>query len=666
MVAWRFAPGDRASLARPVRGADLWGAVFPTLCGALTSEVTRRAPAHSDVSAPQSLRSEAPGRVIGEARAAEPRRPGQWSAWSPPPTPWMPPRSPRRAQPCSSPRATGSPGSRTTSSPRPTGAGSRADRLRLRHQPVRPHPSGQPARDAHAALRRRRDPPPRPRRRPPALVGRLRPVPPGAGRHRPARGPSTSASRSTAVPAPPGSSAANWARALQGAAAGGAGAARRRGARRQPDPDVHLRRLRRADPAGHARAAPHIDAILGRYRTRQRRRMPRPRTRVPARRPRTTAARRSATSPTSRTAPAAARTPPRSPGTTTPRPRLTYVCDDGFTETVLLRELPPRQARVEGRLADALGLRGRRLRALGRRPPVAGLELRRGWPDRAGGVRRRAADRPDVRLRRHQRHGEDEQLAAAPSRSRSGRSAIMEAPLLRWLYARRRPNQAITVAFDQEVQRLYDEWDALSRKHRAGAELPAGDVAGYSRAAPAPRPAPWRRPRTRSPYRTLASVADVTTGDPAQTLRILRDSDPADPVTTLDEVRPRLDRAATWVPPTFLPSSAPTYATSPTPHCWPRSTTAARGAAAARRRARRALVAGRPDDAGLRRPQGAGRAARRRHADAGAQGRPAGPSSRCSTGCSSAARPGPGCPPCCSPSAPTGSARLLAARLTGR
>ena len=40
----------------------------------------------------------------------------------------------------------------------------------------------------------------------------------------------------------------------------------------------------------------------------------------------------------------------------------------------------------------------------------------------------------------------------------------MEAPLLRWLYARRRPNQSFKVAFDQEIQRLYDEWDALTRK----------------------------------------------------------------------------------------------------------------------------------------------------------------------------------------------------------
>ena len=41
---------------------------------------------------------------------------------------------------------------------------------------------------------------------------------------------------------------------------------------------------------------------------------------------------------------------------------------------------------------------------------------------------------------------------------------VMEAPLLRWLYARRRPNQSFDVAFGPELQRLYDEWDALDRK----------------------------------------------------------------------------------------------------------------------------------------------------------------------------------------------------------
>jgi lysyl-tRNA synthetase class 1 len=50
------------------------------------------------------------------------------------------------------------------------------------------------------------------------------------------------------------------------------------------------------------------------------------------------------------------------------------------------------------------------------------------------------------------------------------------------------------------------------------------------------------------PYRTLASIVDITTGDEAQVLRILRDLDPENhPVDRLDEVRPRLDCARAWV-----------------------------------------------------------------------------------------------------------------------
>jgi lysyl-tRNA synthetase class 1 len=121
---------------------------------------------------------------------------------------------------------------------------------------------------------------------------------------------------------------------------------------------------------------------------------------------------------------------------------------------------------------------------------------------------------------------------------------IMEEPLLRWLYARRRPQQAFTVAFDQEIQRLYDEWDAVERKVADGSASEL-DATSYDRAV---RTAVGELPRTPRalPYRTLASVADITTGDPEQTLRILSDLDPARPLGSLDEVRPRLDRARRW------------------------------------------------------------------------------------------------------------------------
>ncbi|MET7510772.1 lysine--tRNA ligase [Streptomyces albidoflavus] len=122
---------------------------------------------------------------------------------------------------------------------------------------------------------------------------------------------------------------------------------------------------------------------------------------------------------------------------------------------------------------------------------------------------------------------------------------IMEPQLLRWLYARRRPNQSFKIAFDQEIQRLYDEWDKLEAKVAEGAALPA-DAAAHSRAAATAAGELPRTPRP-LPYRTLASVADITAGAEDQTLRILSELDPARPITALDEVRPRLDRAEAWI-----------------------------------------------------------------------------------------------------------------------
>ena len=127
---------------------------------------------------------------------------------------------------------------------------------------------------------------------------------------------------------------------------------------------------------------------------------------------------------------------------------------------------------------------------------------------------------------------------------------ILEVPVLRWLFARRRPNQAIKVAFDQEIHRLYDEWDALGRKVAAGT---AGGIetTGHLRAVTTAERA---LPTTPEPvaYRTLASVVDITAGDPAQLERILAGLD-----ATPDGARPRLDRAAAWVA-TYMPEDAHT------------------------------------------------------------------------------------------------------------
>ena len=101
------------------------------------------------------------------------------------------------------------------------------------------------------------------------------------------------------------------------------------------------------------------------------------------------------------------------------------------------------------------------------------------------------------------------------------------------------------MAFDQEVGRVYDEWDALTRRVGDGSADPASRTA-YARAAgTADGPLPVT-PRTMA-FRTLASVADITAGDEPQILRILRDLTIGDPIGALDEVRPRLDCAQAWV-----------------------------------------------------------------------------------------------------------------------
>ncbi|MEV1246569.1 lysine--tRNA ligase [Nonomuraea sp. NPDC049750] len=120
---------------------------------------------------------------------------------------------------------------------------------------------------------------------------------------------------------------------------------------------------------------------------------------------------------------------------------------------------------------------------------------------------------------------------------------IMEAPVLRWLYARRKPSQSFKIAFDQEIQRLYDEWDSLGRKVATDAAQPA-ELAAYERAVRTAEGPLAATPRPVA-YRTLASIVDITTGDDDQTLRILRDLDGE--LTSLDEARPRLDRAQRWV-----------------------------------------------------------------------------------------------------------------------
>jgi lysyl-tRNA synthetase class 1 len=122
---------------------------------------------------------------------------------------------------------------------------------------------------------------------------------------------------------------------------------------------------------------------------------------------------------------------------------------------------------------------------------------------------------------------------------------IFEAPLIRWLYARRRPEQSITLAFNDQVGRTYDEWDALTRKVKDGTAEPFS-VASYARALSTAEGELAQTPVPLS-FGTLTSIVDITAGDEEQELRILRDLTSQDPIESLDQVRPRLDCAAAWV-----------------------------------------------------------------------------------------------------------------------
>ena len=121
--------------------------------------------------------------------------------------------------------------------------------------------------------------------------------------------------------------------------------------------------------------------------------------------------------------------------------------------------------------------------------------------------------------------------------------AILEAPLVRWLYTRRAPKQPFTIDFGPEVVRLYDEWDALSRKAGDPAKRDA-QVLAFERASSTYDDGPLPTPAVAVPFRTLSSIADVTAGSAQLISRVVEHvgfshHDVAD-------LEPRLSRAMAW------------------------------------------------------------------------------------------------------------------------
>lgn len=134
--------------------------------------------------------------------------------------------------------------------------------------------------------------------------------------------------------------------------------------------------------------------------------------------------------------------------------------------------------------------------------------------------------------------------------------AVIEAPVLRWLYTRRRPNQSITIDFGDEVGRLYDEWDALQRRIDQGSASPTDQALGALSAATGAGPLP--QPRRRVAFRTLASIHDVTAGSDEQILRILQQAESGAEELRLADIEPRLTLARQWVA-THVPAESRTH-----------------------------------------------------------------------------------------------------------
>ncbi|HEX3930932.1 MAG TPA: lysine--tRNA ligase [Nocardioides sp.] len=120
---------------------------------------------------------------------------------------------------------------------------------------------------------------------------------------------------------------------------------------------------------------------------------------------------------------------------------------------------------------------------------------------------------------------------------------VLEPGILRWLYVRRQPRQTFDIDFGPEVVRLYDEWDALSRK-AADPERRDVQVLAHERAASTATAGALPAPEVVVPFRTLSSVADVTAGEPEQVSRVVADLGYAH--DSVDQLEPRLARAMAW------------------------------------------------------------------------------------------------------------------------
>ena len=119
---------------------------------------------------------------------------------------------------------------------------------------------------------------------------------------------------------------------------------------------------------------------------------------------------------------------------------------------------------------------------------------------------------------------------------------VLEPSILRWLYVRRAPKQTFDIDFGPEVVRLYDEWDALTKKAADPAKRDVAVLAHERASATANGPLPVSAVQV--PFRTLSSVADVTAGSADLISQVVNHV--GFPHDTVEQLQPRLAKAMQW------------------------------------------------------------------------------------------------------------------------
>lgn len=119
---------------------------------------------------------------------------------------------------------------------------------------------------------------------------------------------------------------------------------------------------------------------------------------------------------------------------------------------------------------------------------------------------------------------------------------VLEPAILRWLYVRRAPKQTFDIDFGPEVVRLYDEWDALTKKASDPTKRDVAVLAHERAAGTAEGALPVAAVQV--PFRTLSSVADVTAGSADLISQVIESV--GFPHADVDDLQPRLAKAMQW------------------------------------------------------------------------------------------------------------------------